>query len=808
MKRIILFALLTVVFTAQHVYAAPAYPHPVAYTLPDGSEITICLKGDESVSWRTSLDGYTLLFNADGYLEYAAQNAVGDLVLSGVRAHNEVDRVAKETTFLKSQAKGLKYSASQMEAMPMVKSIYEESVRKAMQEAPRKAYIGDILAPVILVDFPNVPFSKRKADFEMLINQENYTEGDITGSLYDYYLANSYGKCRVKADVFGPYRMKNDIIFYDSKSDGDPRLMAKEALDAADPDCDFSKYMNENGVVESFHIIYAGYGQEAGGQEGMSIWPHKWSMANIVEKDGAKLSTYSCSSELEGYSGSHIAYIGAIAHELGHSLFGLPDFYDTDYEKGGGLSVDLGSWDIMADGSWNDGGRTPSYFSAYGRDYCGWVEAVTLESPANITLPHPDSAGVIYRINTDTVGEYFLIENRQKTGWDEYIPSNGMLIYHVRENHRGWFPANTLLCNPKDRGCYVKQAGGGIGSNSFTRTTDPFPQANNSSFTDESIPNSKSWSGKNTNRPITEIGQRSKFGTVSFKFMGGTEETDPAVYGIEMRADTITLSRDYAYTSAGTGTYYALIENTGNRATGNLQFTLSGEHPEAFEFSENERNIFHGGEYTLAVKPVVGLSVGTYRATVTVSGDHDLSKSFYIVFIVKRASGSAVSIPVLASRDSSSIRVKQVTLSKNTGQDIEYAIDTNADAIANKLTWQSDTAFTGLVIGTPYYVYARSVADENCSAGKAERSAKIQVYPATVEEQLNEASSIQAWVRDDVLYIKGLTTGTSFRIYSISGALIHEGIVTDDPTQLSCSILGKRGMYILRVGDRSLKFVW
>jgi hypothetical protein len=66
-----------------------------------------------------------------------------------------------------------------------------------------------------------------------------------------------------------------------------------------------------------------------------------------------------------------------------------------------------------------------------------------------------------------------------------------------------------VLCNPARRGIYIKQAGGGIGSNSGgNRERDPFPgPTNNRSFTDESIPNSRSWAGTNTNVPIVNIMQ-------------------------------------------------------------------------------------------------------------------------------------------------------------------------------------------------------------------------------------------------------------------------------------------------------------
>ncbi len=39
---------------------------------------------------------------------------------------------------------------------------------------------------------------------------------------------------------------------------------------------------------------------------------------------------------------------GPFAHEIGHSLFGLPDLYDTDKSSAG-----LGNWNSMAAGVWN-----------------------------------------------------------------------------------------------------------------------------------------------------------------------------------------------------------------------------------------------------------------------------------------------------------------------------------------------------------------------------------------------------------------------------------------------------------------------
>ncbi len=70
MKKFFL-TLTIIIFTLLHASAAPAYPYPVSYQLPDGSELTIQLKGDEWLHWAVSEDGFTVLFNDDGFLEYA-----------------------------------------------------------------------------------------------------------------------------------------------------------------------------------------------------------------------------------------------------------------------------------------------------------------------------------------------------------------------------------------------------------------------------------------------------------------------------------------------------------------------------------------------------------------------------------------------------------------------------------------------------------------------------------------------------------------------------------------------------------------
>ncbi|NLA23956.1 MAG: metalloprotease, partial [Bacteroidales bacterium] len=72
-------------FISQTSNAAPAKPGLIEFVQPDGSKLNIYLHGDEFLKWASSTDGYTLLFNSEGFYEYAILNQSGDLVPSGIR---------------------------------------------------------------------------------------------------------------------------------------------------------------------------------------------------------------------------------------------------------------------------------------------------------------------------------------------------------------------------------------------------------------------------------------------------------------------------------------------------------------------------------------------------------------------------------------------------------------------------------------------------------------------------------------------------------------------------------------------------
>jgi M6 family metalloprotease-like protein len=606
MKKKSFFVFVIFAIACQNLFAVPANPAPGIHLLPDSSEITIRLHGNEWVNWRTTLDGYTILRNADGFFEYAVQDDFGDLKLSGVRARDEAQRTAEDQNFLSKQSRNLRYSNSQIEALRQARGIRDRAIKSA--RSGDKILSGTVRIPVILVGFQDRPFTKTKEDFEMLINQLGYNLNGATGSARDYFLANSFGEIDVIADVFGPYILPGNIEEFDMECGGNPALMARLAVDSAyhRGGADFSNYaVDENNVLKSVHIIFAGHGQENAGVAAChSIWSHAWFLGPLtVEYNGVTISMYSCSPEFSGSFGSNISHIGVLVHELGHSLLGLLDYYDYDRRN-----IDIGRWCLMAMGTWNDDGRTPAGLSAYPRVSLGWTTLIELDAPTEITIPNPETESVIYRIHTTTEGEYFLLENRQRIGWDAAIPASGLLIYAVDKNSGGW--ENNRI-NSGVRGYYIKQSGCASNFGCFNRDRDPWPQGTHTYFTDVSTPNSVSRAGNRTHKPVTNITHDTIQRTVSFSFMAGNPIYDPKLTILHLdtvKFTPITEDITVRFTNLGWPLNSEIITCT-------IVWTVNGVAQTPYVWTGN----LSTGQSDILTLGAVNFSMGTHNIVATIT---------------------------------------------------------------------------------------------------------------------------------------------------------------------------------------------
>ncbi|MGD2034591.1 MAG: M6 family metalloprotease domain-containing protein [Bacteroidales bacterium] len=524
MKRAVVFSvsfLILTCFSGQVLIAMPAYPYPVTYTQPDGSKIDIILRGDERIKWAVTSDGYTVLSNKKGFFEYAKLTQDGDMVPSGVIARDPGTRSAPEKAFLSSVKKELTYSSTQV----FKQKVAWENKSAVKEKSFPKTGSHKLLC--ILVEFTDHTFSKSQNDFYNLFNQTDYSEDGATGSVKDYYAEASYGKLDLTVDVAGPYTAVHNRLYYGENDvlgdDMNPRELIAEAIAQADEAVDFSGYDNDHdGYVDGVYIIYAGHGEEAGAPD-EAIWAHAWNISPVVN-DGVVISRYSCSAELRGNTGSNISRIGVICHEFGH-VMGAPDFYDTDYSGSGGNFKGTGKWDIMATGGWNNGGATPAHHNAFTKTHIfNWAEATELNSDTTLTMlnaaSHDDD---FYRFGTITEDEYYLMENRVRTGFDAEIPAEGLIIYHVHKDvldvrnrinaghPQKMYPVCAYTSADPDS---TPASYGNINSQEC-----PFPGSGHvTEFSDNTLPGLKSWQGDNSGKILTNITYDPEERSITFNY--------------------------------------------------------------------------------------------------------------------------------------------------------------------------------------------------------------------------------------------------------------------------------------------------
>ena len=495
-------------------HGIPAYPNPVKFKQPDGKTVLVTLKGDGALHWAESTDGYKLVKDAKGFFCYGVGDASKGMVASSIQASDVANRTSSEKTFISTLNREIQYSPNLIQQRLTAKKGFLKST-----SAPQRAFptSGNRKLLAILVNFSDVKMQRSRDEFNSLFNQKGYSVNGATGSVTDFFTDNSFGKMSLTVDVVGPYTVSKSMSYYGSNNSDDqdthPDEMVSEAVALANADVDFSQYDNDkDGVVDGVYVIFAGYGEEAGAPAN-AIWSHAWEIPSVTY-DGVRVSSYSCSPELmynaQDNPNGDITTIGVICHEFSH-VCGLPDYYDTDYEKSGGESPALGKYDPMSSGSWNNYGNTPPFHNSYSRNMLGWGTLKEFDAKkSNTLLPHYSNT-VGYKTSTEA-NEYYIFENRQKLKWDRYIPGHGMVVYHVVYNSNIW-NQNIINNNPAKE--YFQLVDAGTSQNS---SSSPFPGTlGKKSFTAYTTPAFKNWDGTGLNMPLLNITETGENVTVDAK---------------------------------------------------------------------------------------------------------------------------------------------------------------------------------------------------------------------------------------------------------------------------------------------------
>jgi len=498
--------ILSIFIVTNSLYGISAYPYRTAITV-DGDTIYIMMRGDENYKYAIDEQGYTILASENEWF-YADEDNMGNVFFSNFKLASSKHMPTETKHFLEKTRKGIK---PHVEHVGIQKS---HSTQATLSE--KRPAIGNRKALVILMQFQDETLTKSKNDFLQLFNEEGYTEDGAMGSVYDYYKWASYGQLNLTSDIFGPYTARHFMAHYGGNTgvngnDRNPYELFAEAIEYVSKDAKLSDYdADGDGYVDNIHIIYAGYGEEAGASAN-AIWAHEMTFHTITVQ-GMKIDRYSCAPELRGNKGNGISRIGPHCHEIGHAL-GAMDYYDTDYETGGGYSG-TGQWDIMASGSWNKDGISPADFNPYVKVYnFGWTEAKTLTQDAKNTIGVSSEKGNIYRVNSGTKSDFFLLENRNQQDFHSAEPGRGLLIFHIGPNIEARSATNTINSTYPQQ-CYVVCASSSYRKPSSMASTYgsinsagcPYPGSlHNAEFSDSSTPAALTISGKQTGIKISGI---------------------------------------------------------------------------------------------------------------------------------------------------------------------------------------------------------------------------------------------------------------------------------------------------------------
>jgi M6 family metalloprotease-like protein len=430
-------ACLLFLFPVLRSYPQPVLSHSAATPWPvdgkktDGKELKIPGRGNSLHHLATIPDGYPVVMNTGGFYEYAVKNGDNKWTGSEILASDPEDHRQGEKQFLTSLSREI--SVSTLDGPNSAISGMTDVLKAGSMAEKAMPVSGTVKILVLLIRYTDLANTYAVSDFDDLMNEANYHG---TGSFMDYFYQASGGQLNLSADVFGWYSAANGSDYYRWKDEGSgvertyaSRQLVAEAIDAAEASgVDFSQYDNDqNGYVDGIFVIHSGPGAEIGAQT-QYIWSHGSTLENYYRSyDGVIIDDYMIGPETRpwGMSG-----IGIFCHEFGHML-GLPDLEDADSTDGS--SYGIGDWGLMGSGYWLNNESSPAGMCAWSKAYLGWISPEKIDDGTHTLLPSVTSP-VVYRLNTTHAGEYFLLENRQQYGLDQYLPGKGMAVWHIDEN--------------------------------------------------------------------------------------------------------------------------------------------------------------------------------------------------------------------------------------------------------------------------------------------------------------------------------------------------------------------------------------
>ena len=472
-------ALTFLTFVGVTLFASPAYRFKKMVKQSDGTTITVIKAGHEHFSYYMTEDGVPVVRHSDGDYHYAMVSRKGVLESTGHIAHNRLMRNVAEQTLSENYKTNFmeRLEESALSQRYSIGTIDDVSVKS----------IGSPRIPILLVQFSDVKFANFDTltfacdipFFEKHFNASNYTDEGGSGSVRDYFIAQSDSLFQPSFDILGPVTLENPMSYYGGNSQGedscDTKMVQHACSLAVRQGIDFTPYMIKKNTIPFIGVIYAGYGEQASDFED-AIWAKYKSKLYYPVNDSRNNQTITFESalvtnEIADYGdGINPDGIGTFCHEFSHAL-GLPDMYCSGFVAG------------------------PTGTRAY----------------------------YIANRNDATGNEYYILENRQRSPWYSEVFGYGMLVTHIDYDRAKWIDnkVNTTLSHPR---ISIIPADNVLTPSSKAEDAssyqgDPYPGlTNNTSLTDNSTPADKVYKGGYMHVSLNQI-HTDNAGNIVFAFM-------------------------------------------------------------------------------------------------------------------------------------------------------------------------------------------------------------------------------------------------------------------------------------------------
>lgn len=350
--------------------------------------------------------------------------------------------------------------------------------------SPRNIWKKDVFRlAVVRIEYPDVKHNEKvttqdwhNSMFSTGTYNETSATGDrVFGSMNDYFREQSNGMFRVEGKVFDWVEVSRNRMDYSEGNGTGARSRGALFTEA------MNKIIERDGpnALDNFDGVFFLF---AGGRvntvRGGIYWPHR-----STTSFRGKSWPYFIVQE----GGSRMTNISVLCHEFGHML-GLPDLYARPENPG---SEGLGIWCAMSNQAGN--GR-PQHMSAWCKVQLGWLEPTVIDPTVAqklILAPVNGSKTECYKVLVRPDGsEYLLLENRRRTGFDESLPAEGLLIWRIVGNKVILEESHGVEGPPGPR-VFVNSV--------------PFPSVSNTAYTPYTVPSSRAQLGGGLPVSITNI---------------------------------------------------------------------------------------------------------------------------------------------------------------------------------------------------------------------------------------------------------------------------------------------------------------